>query len=125
LSQAAAAGGDKANPSKRKRAADSDDDLGSDSEDEFYDRTGAPSKKAATAATGASGGGKKAGAVKGQPAAQVESAESLHAKRWVGVSGRGRGVSYKETCPPRPQWHRSPREITHIAGESVHMKVPI
>lgn len=87
--QAAAEGVDKAKPSKRKRAADSDDDLGSDSEDEFYDRTGAPSKKAATAAAGASGAGKKAAAAKGQPAAQVESAESLHAKRCVGVWQRG------------------------------------
>jgi hypothetical protein len=79
----AAAEGDKADkPSKRKRAADSDEELGSSSEDEFYDRTGAPSKKAATAAAAGPGGGKKAaGPAKGQAGQVVESAETLHAKR--------------------------------------------
>lgn len=86
---AAAAGGHAAaGPSKRKRAAGSDDEYaeGSDSGDEFYDRTGAPNKRAATAAAagaaGGTGAGKKgAGVGKGQQAQQVESAESLHAKR--------------------------------------------
>lgn len=68
---------------KRKRQADSDDEYdGSDSEDEFYDRT-----VAGGGAAGAAGSGKaaKKAAVAGkkgvQPAAVVESAETLHGKR--------------------------------------------
>lgn len=64
---------------KRKRQPDSDDEYAnrSDSDDEFYDRT-VPGQAAAAGAGSKKQAGKGA---KGQPTQQVESAESLYAKR--------------------------------------------